>query len=339
MTISNLASIPSAQRAEVEAVIALGRTDSSLDTMQTANDAESGSLVKFDLHEGDQAIEDVITRILFRHDRAMSEARHHTRVALVSVGVLAFAATTGYAALWSDAPWSWKLAVGCPAGMVALLSVLFLVACTYAFFHETYDDLRWKGEAWKRDVAEIGYRAGSCWRLGDKGIQTRGSWIYDPEWTLASRFVPYRDINSLLVFEGRNVIGFVDGSEHGKGHVLWDLDDLDMGFGPVEAAAEIIELSRAAGHEIESMHILSKTIKRGPGHVGDDVLARFASAFAGCNAAANNRSSFGRISVVMERSDEIPLAQRVASFEGYQVEYLVPRKLEDQQADTDEEIL
>jgi hypothetical protein len=336
MTISNLANIPSAQRAQVEAVIALERTAAALETDQ-ANDALNGNLVKLELREGDQAIEDVIARTLFRRDRAMSVARHHVRVGLISVGVLAFSATTAYAALSADAHWGWRLAVGCPAGTVALLSMLFLVACVFAFFYETRDDISWKGKAWKRDVAESGYRAGSCWRLGDKGIQTRGSWIYDPEWTLASRFVPYRDINSLLVFEGRNVIGFVDGSEHGKEHVLWDLDDLDIG--PVEAAEEIIRLSRAAGHEIESMHIVSKTIKRGPGHVGDDIMERFASAFSDCQATANNSSVFGRISVLMERSDEIPLAHRVASFEGYQVEYLVPKMPVDRPADTDQEVL
>jgi hypothetical protein len=333
MTLSNLDRVPEPQRLRIEAIVSKERADvgKALDAAVTAN----GDVGEVTLVEGDMAIEDVIARALFRRERALKAAMACVRATLVAVGILAFSGVAAYAVLWSDVYWSWKLTLGCPAGIVAILAFLFLVSGIYGFFYENYDDLSWEGEAWKSDLAKIGYRSGSGWRLGDKGIYVRGSWVHDQDWTLSNTFVPYKDIHSIILHQERKMIGFVDGRDGSKVHVLWDI------VGRPDALATALEflwLSRTAGHEVQCMRIVPTSISSAGGHVPQDVLARFASAFPDCAATADNSYFRGRISVLMENSGEVPLLERVASFEGYQVEYRVLREPEDISAGADQEI-
>lgn len=334
MTISNLGRLPGAQRRRIEAMIATERA--KVGPALDADVAASGDVAEVRVTDGDAAIADVIESALLCRSNAIDEARAHVRMGLVSTGILAFSGVAAYLALCSDQHWGWKLAIACPTGLVALLSLLFIVGCIGAFYIEIYDRMSWKGEAWNDAVAQIGYRAGSAWQLGQRGIHTRGSQVYVPDWAISSKFVAFEDVYSVVLLESRNMVALIDGSKHGTSHFLCGID---VSIEPYGVVAEILRRSRAVGVDIERMTIASDGIDKEKGDVTENVLTRFMTSFPGWSAKAENSYGPGTIAVEMTRSDEIALFDRVASFEGHQVVYLVPRKSEDQPVGTEKEII
>lgn len=213
-----------------------------------------------------------------------------------------------------------------PALAVGSCAALVLAALAHDCYESTKTNVKaiLSGGYAGEDEARMAYVASAVWLFGRERIYLRAGSLggngygSKDRWAPKIALVEYSDIKSLEVDPATGFISISDG--------LTEFVIEGGGVDVLKTGETIVRRARDAGNEILSMKLRGHRMDGVAATVTHALVSRFAQIHPGVHVEARNGIMDARLLVWMNRADEVPMAGRIASFEGIPVYYLVENK-------------